>query len=44
MGLPVVLEGREAEAAAVAKELEESGVEVSVTPRFGELSARWGGR
>jgi len=44
IGLPVLLEGREAEADAVAKQLEKSGVEVSVSPRFGELNAQWGGR
>lgn len=41
-GLPVVLEGREAEANQAAQVLREGGMSVSVEPRFGPLSAKWG--
>ncbi|MEO1221340.1 MAG: TIGR00341 family protein, partial [Pseudomonadota bacterium] len=43
-GLPVVLEGSEAQATQAAETLGESGVDVSVEPRFGPLRADWGGR
>jgi hypothetical protein len=43
-GLPVVLEGSEAQATQAAEALGENGVSVTVEPRFGPLRADWGGR
>lgn len=42
-GLPIVLEGSEAQASEAAEELGTRDVDVSVRPSFGPLRAEWGG-